>query len=152
MFTAIYASSRLIYSLSRDGLLPTSLRQLDKKSHTPKIALWAVAVLIAVMGGFVSLDSLTNLVNIGTLLAFTMVSFGIIPLRKREDILNDGGFKVPLYPVLPLLSGFACLFMMSFLSKETWIGAGIWFAIGMVLYFGYGYRHSNINDSVIQQA
>ena len=91
-------------------------------------------------------------VNIGTFLAFTMVSFGIIPLRKRDDILNEGGFKVPLYPVLPLLSGFACLFMMSFLSKETWIGAGIWFAIGMVLYFGYGYRHSNINDSVIPQA
>ena len=152
MFTAIYASSRLIYSLSRDGLLPTSLHQLDKKSHTPKIALWAVAIVIAIMGGFVSLDSLTNLVNIGTLLAFTMVSFGIIPLRKRADILNEGGFKVPLYPVLPLLSGFACLFMMSFLSKETWIGAGIWFVIGMVLYFGYGYRHSNINNSITLQA
>ena len=90
-------------------------------------------------------------VNIGTFLAFTMVSFGIIPLRKREDILNEGGFKVPLYSVLRLLSGFACLFMMSFLSKETWIGA-IWFTIGMVLYFGYGYRHSNINDSVVSRA
>lgn len=144
MYTMIYSSSRLIYSISRDGLLPSFLNKVDAKSGTPRISLWIVATIIAVMGGLVSLNRLTDLVNIGTLLAFTLVSFGVIPLRKRKDIVNQGGFKVPWYPVLPLISGLACLFMMSFLSIDTWIGAGIWFAIGLILYFGYGYRHSHL--------
>ena len=144
MFTMIYSSSRLIYSISRDGLLPSFLNKLDAKTSTPKISLWIVAAIIAVMGGLVSLDRLTDLVNIGTLLAFTLVSFGIIPLRKRKDIGNQGGFRVPWFPVLPIVSGCACLFMMSFLSLDTWIGAGIWFLIGLALYFGYGYRHSTL--------
>ena len=144
MFTMIYSSSRLIYSISRDGLLPSFLNNLDAKTSTPKISLWIVAAIIAVMGGLVSLDRLTDLVNIGTLLAFTLVSFGISPLRKRKDIGNQGGFRVPWFPVLPIISGCACLFMMSFLSLDTWIGAGIWFLIGLALYFGYGYRHSKL--------
>lgn len=146
MVTMIYSSSRLVYSLGRDGLLPKFLSQLnEKKSSTPEAALWTVGIIIAIMGGLVSLDNLTSLVNIGTLLAFTFVSFGIIPLRHRQDIGNQGGFQVPLYPVLPLLSGFACLWMMSQLSKMTFMGAGIWFLIGLIIYFAYGYRHSKMN-------
>lgn len=146
MVTMIYSSSRLVYSLGRDGLLPKFLSQLnEEKDSTPEAALWAVGIIIAVMGGLVSLDNLTSLVNIGTLLAFTFVSFGIIPLRHRQDIGNQGGFQVPFYPVFPLLSGFACLWMMFQLSKLTYIGAGIWFLIGLVIYFAYGYRHSKMN-------
>lgn len=146
MVTMTYSSSRLVYSIGRDGLLPSYLSKLDE-TGTPQHAVWTVGVLIALLGGFVSLDQLTNLVNIGTLLAFTFVSFGIIPLRRRKDIGNRGGFKVPFYPVLPILSGLACLAMMCLLSKETYIGAGIWFALGLVLYFSYGYRHSKINKN-----
>ena len=146
MVTMIYSSSRLVYSLGRDGLLPKFLSQLnEKKGSTPEAALWTVVIIIALIGGLVSLDNLTSLVNIGTLFAFTFVSFGIIPLRHRQDIGNQGGFQVPLYPVLPLLSGFACLWMMSQLSKMTFIGAGIWFLIGLIIYFAYGYRHSKMN-------
>lgn len=146
MVTMIYSSSRLVYSLGRDGLLPKFLSQLnEKKGSTPEAALWTVGIIIAIMGGLVSLDNLTSLVNIGTLLAFTFVSFGIISLRHRQDIGNQGGFQVPLYPVLPLLSGFACLWMMSQLSKMTFMGAGIWFLIGLIIYFAYGYRHSKMN-------
>ena len=105
MVAMIYSSSRLIYAIGRDGLLPAFLGKLDKKSHSPQVALWIVAVIIATMGGLVSLDQLTSLVNIGTLFAFTLVSFGIIPLRRRKDIGNRGGFKVPLYPFIPILSG-----------------------------------------------
>lgn len=144
MVTMTYSSSRLVYSIGRDGLLPAYLSKLDQ-NKTPQHAVWTVGIIIALMGGFVSLDQLTNLVNIGTLLAFTFVSFGIIPLRKRKDIGNRGGFKVPFYPVLPIISGLACLGMMCLLSKETYIGAGIWFALGLILYFSYGYRHSKLN-------
>lgn len=146
MVSMIYSSSRLIYAIGRDGLLPSFLGKLDKKSHSPQIALWIVAIIIAIMGGLVSLDQLTSLVNIGTLFAFMLVSFGIIPLRKRKDIGNRGGFKVPLYPVLPILSGLACLGMMTQLQKETYIGAAIWFGIGIIIYFTYGYWHSKLAD------
>ncbi|MDO4902753.1 MAG: amino acid permease [Limosilactobacillus sp.] len=146
MVTMTYSSSRLIYSIGRDGLLPSVLAKTDKKHHVPKLALWTVAIIIAIMGGLVSLDELTKLVNIGTLLAFFFVSIGIIPLRKRKDIVNENGFKVPLYPVLPILSAIACLAMMSMLSKTTWIAAGIWFVIGIVIYFTYGYSHSKLNQ------
>lgn len=146
MVTMIYSSSRLVYSLGRDGLLPKFLSKLnEEKGSTPESALWTVGIIIAVMGGLVSLDNLTSLVNIGTLLAFTLVSFGIIPLRHRQDIGNQGGFQVPFYPVLPILSGLACLWMMLQLSKMTYIGAGIWFLIGLIIYFAYGYRHSKMN-------
>ncbi len=93
MVTMTYSSSRLVYSIGRDGLLPKFLSKLDEHSSTPQAALWIVAVIIAAMGGLVSLDQLTSLVNIGTLLAFTFVSFGIIPLRKRKDIGNKGASK-----------------------------------------------------------
>ena len=122
MVAMIYSSSRLIYAIGRDGLLPAFLGKLDKKSHSPQVALWIVAVIIATMGGLVSLDQLTSLVNIGTLFAFTLVSFGIIPLRRRKDIGNRGGFKVPLYPFIPILSGLLCLAMMTQLQLETYIG------------------------------
>ena len=144
MVTMTYSSSRLVYSIGRDGLLPKFLSKLDEHSSTPQAALWIVAVIIAAMGGLISLDQLTSLVNIGTLLAFTFVSFGIIPLRKRKDIGNKGGFQVPWFPVLPILSGIACLVMIALLSVQTFIGAGIWFVIGIILYFSYGYRHSKL--------
>ena len=146
MVTMIYSSSRLIYSIGRDGLLPSFLAKLDDKHHVPQQALWVVSIIIALMGGLVSLDQLTSLVNIGTLLAFLFVSFGIIPLRRRKDIGNKGGFRVPFYPILPIISGLACLGMMAMLSKETWIGAGIWFGLGIILYFSYGYWHSKLNQ------
>lgn len=146
MVSMIYSSSRLVYAIGRDGLLPAKLAQFDEKSHSPRVALWVVAIIIALMGGFVSLDELTSLVNIGTLFAFMLVSFGIIPLRHRTDIGNRGGFKVPLYPVLPVVSGLACLAMMTQLSKTTYIGAGIWFTLGIIIYFCYGYRHSKLNQ------
>lgn len=103
-----------------------------------------VTIIIATLGGLVSLNQLANLVNIGTLIAFTLISFGVLPLRKRTDISHDG-FKVPFYPVLPLLSGFLCLAMMTQLSIETWITSIIWFIIGMVIYFVYGIKHSKIS-------
>lgn len=146
MVAMICSSSRLIYAIGRDGLLPAFLGKLDKKSHSPQVALWIVAVIIATMGGLVSLDQLTSLVNIGTLFAFTLVSFGIIPLRRRKDIGNRGGFKVPLYPFIPILSGLLCLAMMTQLQLETYIGAGIWFTLGIIIYFTYGYWHSKLND------
>lgn len=96
------------------------------------------------MGGLFSMEELTSLVSIGTLLAFTFVSFGVILLRRRKDI-PEGDFKVPFYPVIPILSGLACIGMMCFLSVKTYIFASIWFLFGLFIYCIYGYKHSKIN-------
>lgn len=143
MLSMIYSSSRLIYSIGRDGLLPSFLGKIDKHG-LPENSLWIVTTIIALMGGIFSLDELTNLVSIGTLLAFAFVSFGVILLRQRSDI-PDASFKVPFYPVIPILSTLACIGMMFFLPIKTFIFAGIWFGFGLLIYFTYGYKHSKLN-------
>lgn len=140
MVTMIYSSSRLVYAIGRDGLLP---RWFGKVVHQlPLNALWAVTLLIAVLGGLVPLTQLVNLVNIGTLIAFAFVSIGIIPLRRHEHLENTG-FRVPGYPVVPIISFLFCLLLMSQLSLETWLMSLVWFAFGMVIYFAYGFRHAH---------
>lgn len=146
MLTMTYSSSRLVYSIGRDGLLPKMLGKIETRHQTPINSVRVVTVIIATLGGLVSLDQLTNLVNIGTLIAFFFMSIGVIPLRKRKDIPNKDGFKVPLYPWLPLLSGLLCLFMLFELPAVTWMAAGIWFILGLIIYFSYGLKHSRLND------
>ncbi|STY44006.1 amino acid transporter [Listeria grayi] len=96
------------------------------------------------MAGFIPLDELAALVNMGTLLAFMAVSVGILFLRKNKEI-PEGGFKVPFYPVVPIISFLLCLFLISRLSATTMIACGIWFVIGLLIYFIYGRKHSNLN-------
>jgi APA family basic amino acid/polyamine antiporter len=143
MLTMIYSSSRLIYAMARDCLLPATFSKLDKKHHSPQNALVTVTIIIALGAAFFSVDKLANLVNFGTLFAFTLVSFGILKLRKRTDIVNDG-FKVPGYPYLPIISGLICIFMICHLSSEVYLMAAIWLILGTVIYFVYGYRHSQL--------
>lgn len=145
MVTMIYSSSRLIYSIGRDGLLPKFLGRLQGKNHLPQHSLLLATLIISFLGGLVPLDQLTSLVNIGTLIAFTFVSIGIIPLRKHTEITHNG-FHVPWSPILPIISALACIGLMLTLSLETWIASLIWFAIGMVIYFTYGIHHENISD------
>jgi len=80
----------------------------------------------------------------GTLVAFTIVSIGVVYLRKNKNI-PSGGFKVPFFPVLPILSFLLCLFLISQLSVITWIACSIWFIIGLIVYLVYGRKHSEMN-------
>ncbi|GLB46488.1 amino acid permease [Philodulcilactobacillus myokoensis] len=145
MMMMIYSISRLIYSIGRDGLLPKFLGKVNAKHRVPTNSIVIVTIIIAIMSGFVSLDKLISLVNIGTLIAFTFISLGIIPLRKRDDIKDQNGFKVPFYPYLPIISALLCLLLLSQISIDTWIFALIWYAFGLVIYFTYGVPHSHLN-------
>lgn len=144
LISVIHSSSRLVYSIGRDGLLPKALSTIDPTTRIPKTALTVVTLIIVVFSGFISLDELTSLVNFGTLLAFVFVSFGIILLRRRDDIDQTDGFKVPFYPVLPIVSALASLYLMTQLSVTTYTAAAVWFLLGLILYFTYGIRHSAI--------
>ncbi|MCK8473653.1 amino acid permease [Lactiplantibacillus plantarum] len=146
MVTMIYSSSRLLYSIGRDGLLPSFLGKIDKH-HAPKNAMLTVTIVISILAGLIPLDQLANLVNIGTLIAFAFVSFGILLLRRNPKLNAIKGFRVPLYPVLPIISGLLCLFMMTQLSMETWLASLVWFLLGLIIYFGYGIRHSRMNKA-----
>ncbi|WP_010677718.1 amino acid permease [Bacillus timonensis] len=139
-----YGGTRLLYAFGRDGLLPKSMADLSKKYKTPVKNTWVFATLVAFCAGFVPLSSLAELVNIGTLLAFTIVSLGVIYLRKNKSIPSNG-FKVPFFPILPICSFLLCLFLITQLSVFTWIACGIWFVIGLLFYFIYGKKHSVMN-------
>lgn len=139
-----YGATRLVYAISRDGLLPKGASKLSGKKKIPVRATWIFAVCVSLVAGFIPLDELAALVNMGTLLAFMAVSVGILFLRKNKEI-PEGGFKVPFYPVVPIISFLLCLFLISRLSATTMIACGIWFVIGLLIYFIYGRKHSNLN-------
>lgn len=110
-------------------------------------ALWVTTVLtgvvVAVLAAFISLRKLAELVNVGTLFAFVVVSIGVIVLRRTRPDL-DRPFRVPWVPWLPLLSVLACLWLMVNLPVDTWIRFGVWLVAGLAIYFGYGMRHSRL--------
>lgn len=139
-----YGGTRLLYALGRDGLLPKSMAELSPKFKTPVKNTWMFALLVAFCAGFVPLSKLAELVNMGTLVAFTIVSIGVVYLRKNKNIPSVG-FKVPFFPVLPILSFLLCLFLISQLSVLTWIACSIWFIIGLIVYLVYGRKHSEMN-------
>ena len=141
----IYGGTRLLFAISRDGLLPKVLSKVNKKHNTPIINTWIFGLVVAFCAGFIPLGTLAELVNMGTLIAFMIVSLGVLFLRKNKSIPKTG-FKVPLFPVLPIISFLACLFLISELSLQTWIACGIWFAIGLIYYFIYGRKHSVLNN------
>lgn len=138
-----YGGTRLLFAISRDGLLPANLHKLNRKSHVPVINTWIFGVIAAIFAAIIPLDKIAELVNIGTLFAFAMVSLGVIFLRK-DPVLGhvEKSFKVPFYPVLPLASFIACLYLMTRLRRFTWMAFLIWLVIGLVVYFTYGYHHS----------
>jgi basic amino acid/polyamine antiporter, APA family len=105
------------------------------------------AGLVFVMATLVPLEELANLVSIGTLFAFVLVSAAVPVLRRTRPELPRP-FRVPFSPVLPVLSAVACLYLMANLSIETWLRFLAWLALGLVVYFVYGRRHSRLGDRV----
>ncbi|MER1957800.1 MAG: amino acid permease [Solibacillus sp.] len=145
MLVMMYGGTRLLLAFSRDGLMPKMLKELHPKRKTPMKNTFIFTIVISVIAGLVPLGTLAEMVNMGTLIAFIFVSAGILYLRKNKD-LPTGGFKVPFYPVLPIVSLLLCIFLISQLSVHTWIACGVWFVLGIILYFVYGKKHSALNE------
>lgn len=145
MITMLLGGSRLLYALGRDGLLPKSMGQVNSEKMIPEKAIIVATVVAAVFAGLVPLMQLASLINAGTLLAFALISFGIIPLRKRKDIKNNG-FKMPFYPVLPIISGLLSVYFNIMLPKLTKIMVSFWILLGLIVYFTFGYRHSKLQQ------
>jgi APA family basic amino acid/polyamine antiporter len=143
MVVMMLAQPRIFYSMANDGLLPGWARQIHPKFRTPHITTILTGVVVAIASGFTPIGILGELVSIGTLLAFVIVSIGVMVLRvQRPDLSRP--FKTPAVFVIAPLSALVSLGLMAGLPGETWIRLVIWMIIGLVIYFAYGYSHSNL--------
>jgi basic amino acid/polyamine antiporter, APA family len=135
----IVTMSRIAFAMARDGLLPPRLARLHPRFGTPSVITLATVGIVAALAAFVPLAKLAEMVSIGTLFAFTVVSLAVPILRRtRPDLRRP--FRTPLAPVLPIISAVLCVALMANLAIETWLRFLVWLALGFVVYFGYGVR------------
>ena len=137
----LYGQTRILFAMGRDGMLPHMFARVSPRTQTPVQNTIIVSIVVAILAAIVPLDYLIDLVSIGTLTAFIVVSLGVIILRRREPDLPRG-FKVPGYPVTPILSILACAYILSSLSWFTWIVFAGWVGVFLVFYMLYGRKHS----------
>ncbi|KQH80623.1 amino acid permease [Mycobacterium gordonae] len=131
---------RVLFAMARDGLLPRSLAKTGSRGTPVRITV-LVAVVIAATASVFPINKLEEMVNVGTLFAFVLVSAGVIVLRRTRPDLPRG-FSAPWVPVLPIASVCACLWLMLNLTALTWVRFGVWLLVGVAIYLGYGRRHS----------
>lgn len=146
MLVCLYGQTRISFSMSRDGLLPHVFSDISAKTGAPLKSTVLFGSIAAIMGGLIPLADLAELVNIGTLTAFTLVSFSILRLRKTQPDLRRP-FKTPWVPFVPIMSIICCVFLLINLKPVTWIRFVVWLAIGMVVYFGYSVKHSQLKTN-----
>lgn len=140
-----YGTSRILFSMSRDGLLPKAFSKVNEKTNVPIFSTWVVGIVAAAMSGVMDLKQLADFANIALIGSYLLVSYCIIVFRKTHPNVKRG-FSVPLVPVLPALGVLACLFLMSNLSLTTWIYFGVWLALGTVVYFTYSIKNSKLQN------
>jgi APA family basic amino acid/polyamine antiporter len=138
--TVLYGQTRIMFAMSRDGLVPRWVGTLSKRQTPARITLF-FGVLTALLAAFVPLSEIAKLVNIGTLFAFLIVNVGVIVLRRTQPDM-ERGFRVPLVPVFPLIGAALCIYLMTKLEAITWVRFGLWLALGLLIYFFYGRTHS----------
>jgi APA family basic amino acid/polyamine antiporter len=135
---------RIFFSMSRDGLMPKSFSKVHPRFKTPYVTTILTGLFVAIGSSFASLDEMADLCNIGTLSAFVIVCAGVLVLRHR-DPLRHRPFKTPWVPAVPVLGIVACLYLMMGLPTSAWIRFAVWLAIGLVIYYAYGYTHSRLH-------
>jgi amino acid transporter len=140
----LYGQTRILFTMGRDGLLPATFAKVNPRTMTPVHNTMIVAFVVAALAAVVPLDRLAEIVSIGTLTAFIVVSAGVIILRVQEPDLPRG-FKVPGYPVTPVLSIAACAYILFSLHWYTWIAFSGWLAVALSYYLMWGRRHSALN-------
>ncbi len=139
----LMGQSRVFFAMSRDGLLPGVFSALSERFATPYRTTLVTGVVVAALCFLLPLKTLAELVNIGTLFAFILVSIGVLFLRRSRPDL-ERPFRTPWVPVIPILSVLASLYLMLNLMAVTWLRFLIWMVVGLIIYFTYSYRHSRL--------
>lgn len=137
----IVAMGRIGFALCRDGLLPPAIGRIHPTYRTPTRITLGTTVVVCLLGAFVPLATLAEMVSIGTLFAFVVVSIAVAVLRRTEPRM-ERPFRTPSVPFLPIVSALSCVALMASLAVDTWIRFLVWLVVGLVVYVGYGRRHS----------
>ena len=143
MLVMMLAQPRIFLAMSRDGLLPAWASRIHPRHHTPHISTIVTGVIVSIAAGLTPIAALGALVSIGTLMAFVIVSVGVIVLRRTRPELPRP-FRMPLVPFLPMLSAVVSLTLMLGLPRATWERLIVWMIVGVVFYFLYGHRNSKL--------
>jgi APA family basic amino acid/polyamine antiporter len=133
----IMAQPRIFYAMARDGLLPSVFKRIHPKFRTPHITTIVTGIAVAITAGIFPIGDLGHMVSIGTLLAFVIVSLGVLVLRYRSPEI-DRPFRTPGMPVVPILGAVSCFYLMASLPLVTWVRLLIWLVIGLAIYFFFG--------------
>ncbi len=140
----LYGQTRILFAMGRDRMLPGKFAEVNSRTLTPTFNTIFVGVVVSLIAGFVPSDYLWDTVSIGTLVAFSVVAIGVVVLRRTEPDLPRP-FRVPGYPVTPILTVLACIYVLSGLAAITWVIFAVWLAVVLGFYFLWSRRHSLLN-------
>ncbi|MDI3387784.1 APC family permease [Streptomyces sp. B-S-A8] len=141
VLVTLFGQTRVLFSMARDGLVPQVFRRVDRRRHTPAHNTWIVGACVGTLAALVPLQYLADLTSMGTLVAFVAVAAAVVVLRR---IAPDAPrpFKVPFYPLVPILSAASCLYLAYLLPGITWILFACWLLLAAALYLAFGRRNS----------
>jgi APA family basic amino acid/polyamine antiporter len=139
MVVNMMAQPRIFMAMAQDGLLPAWAGRIHPRHRTPHVTTLITGGIVAIAAGFTPIAVLGELVSIGTLLAFVIVSLGVLALRRREPD-RPRPFRTPWVPVVPIASAVVALGLMATLPGATWLRLVVWMVVGLVLYFAYAAR------------
>lgn len=143
VLAVLYGQTRILVSMSRDGLVPKVFGRISAKRGTPVAGTLIVGIAVALTAGLVPLGALADATSIGTLFAFTLVNISVIYLRRNRPELKRS-YRAAFYPVTPILGALMCVYLMINLGGLTWLVFLLWMIVGLIAYFAYGRRHSRV--------
>ncbi|MDI9916332.1 amino acid permease [Rhodococcus sp. IEGM 1379] len=141
----IYGQTRILFAMSRDGMIPSVFHKVNPRTLTPVPNTIIVCIVISILAGFIPISFLAEMTSIGTLVAFLVVSVGVILLRRSDPDLPRS-FKVPGYPVTPILSILGCLWIIKDLRTVTIYVFLVWVSVAIIWYFAYSMKHSKLGE------
>jgi APA family basic amino acid/polyamine antiporter len=142
----LVAVGRIGFALCRDGLLPAWIGEVHPKWQTPYRVTLGTTAVVMLLAGFIPLDALAEMVSIGTLFAFFVVSVAVVVLRRTKPRMKRP-FRTPSVPLLPIVSALCCVGLMTNLAMETWLRFLVWLLVGLVVYGFYGRKHSKLETA-----
>lgn len=146
LLVLLYGQARIFFALSRDGMIPAGICKIHKLYRTPYLVTIGGCILVAAIAGFAPIHLIAEMANIGTLSAFFLAGFGVLYLRRTRPNIKRG-FKCPAIYFVSPMAMLSCGYLMYNLPIHTWIRFVIWCGIGLVIYFGYSYKHSKMQSS-----
>lgn len=145
LLVLLYGQARIFFALSRDGMIPAGICKVHKVYRTPYLVTIGGCILVSLIAGFFPINIIAEMANIGTLSAFFVAGFGVLYLRIKQSNL-ERGFKCPAIRFVAPMAMLSCGYLMYNLPLDTWIRFVVWTGIGAIVYFGYSYKHSTLNE------